>query len=135
MLQIVYISTVRQRLSDRELEEVLLKSRLNNARWGVTGLLVCGGRRFLQALEGPSEAVAATYERIKADARHFAVVPLSIKQVEERQFGTWSMGYEAGGDAASQGLLGIVEALVSRLEDRNLAAQFRGFADLHARAA
>lgn len=135
MLQIVYISTARRRFSERELEDVLVKSRLNNGRCGVTGLLVAGGRRFLQALEGPEEAVGATFERIRADDRHFAVVPLSIKQVQTREFGTWSMGYEAGGLARTGDLQQIVTLLVDRLDDRNLAAQFTGFAELHARAA
>ena len=135
MLQIVYISTARRRFSRRELEAVLLKSRLNNGRVGITGLLVCGGKRFVQALEGPAEAVSATFERIKADDRHFAIVPLSIRRVEAREFGTWSMGYEAGGTGGSDDLRQTVEKLVAPLQDRNLAAQFTGFAEIHARAA
>jgi hypothetical protein len=134
MLQIVYISTARHRFSKAELEEVLLKSRLNNGRAGVTGLLVAGGNRFLQVLEGPQEAVAATYDRIKADDRHFAVVPLSMKKIEGREFGTWSMGYEAGGFGGTD-FRSTIEALVAPLADKNLVAQFRGFAEVHARAA
>jgi hypothetical protein len=135
MLQIVYISTARRRFSKRELESVLLTSRLNNGRCGVTGLLVVGGSRVLQALEGPAEAVAATFERIKADDRHFAVVPLSIKQVEEREFGTWSMGYEEGNPSGSKDLRQVVAQLVAPLSDKNLAAQFTGFAEINAKAA
>lgn len=135
MLQIVYISTARRPFTQAELEAVLLKSRLNNGRDGVTGLLISGGKRFLQALEGPEEAVAAAYDRIKADARHFAVVPLSIRQVEVREFGSWSMGYEAGAASQSAGLKEIVAKLVERMSDKTLAAQFTGFAELHARAA
>jgi hypothetical protein len=135
MLQIVYISTARHVFTKEELDGVLLKSRVNNGRVGVTGLLVCGGKRFLQVLEGPEEAVAATYERIKADPRHFAMVPLSIKQVEKREFGAWSMGYEAGRAPGDGDLRQVVAQLVQSIRDRNLAAQFTGFAELHARAA
>jgi len=135
MLQIVYISTARQRFSNKELNEVLLKSRLNNGRAGVTGLLVSGGKRFIQALEGPVDAVEATFERIKADQRHFAVVPLSIKEVQTREFGTWSMGYEAGAASGSDDLRQVVAQLVGPLSDKSLAAQFSGFAEIHARAA
>jgi hypothetical protein len=135
MLQIVYISTSREPISAPELNSILLASRRNNMAAGVTGLLVSGGRRFLQVLEGPEEAVSATFSRIKADRRHFAIVPLSMKHVEAREFGNWSMGHEAGGAAGSEGLKGIVADLVAPLADKSLAAQFTGFAEIHARAA
>ena len=135
MLQIVYISTARTPLSDIELQSVLAVSRRNNAADGITGLLVSGGRRLLQVLEGPEEAVAAAFDRIKADPRHSAVVTLSRKEVETREFGDWSMGFETGGAAGSEDLKDIVEALVAPLQDKNLRAQFVGFAALNARAA
>jgi hypothetical protein len=135
MIQIVYISTARRPLSDNELESVLATSRRNNQAAQISGLLVAGGRRFLQALEGPDEAVAATFERIKADPRHFAVVPLSIKHVEAREFGAWSMAFERGGSGRAADLKSSVEALIAPLADKNLRAQFIGFSEINARAA
>ena len=136
MLQLVYVSTARESVSEAGLGAILDASRRNNARAGITGLLVAGGRRFLQALEGPDKAALDTYARISADPRHFALVLLSTRIVAERQFGDWSMAFESGG-AASDGddLAQTVEALTARLEDKNLRAQFTGFATLHARAA
>ena len=135
MLQIVYISTARQPLSEAELQSVLSVSRRNNEAAGISGLLIAGGRRFLQALEGPDDAVAAAFDRIKADPRHFAVVVLSKKQVETREFGDWAMGYEPGGNSGAEDLKGVVEALIAPLGDKNLRAQFLGFAEINARAA
>ena len=135
VLQLVYISTARQILTEAELDEVLKISRRNNALVDVTGLLVVGGRRFLQALEGPEEMVIATFERIKADPRHFGVVELSRKSVQVRGFGDWSMGYEAGAEAADGNLNAIIGALVEPLADLNLRSLFTGFGELHARAA
>jgi hypothetical protein len=136
MLQLVYISTARQAPSASELESILAVSRRNNGRCGVTGLLVAGGRRFLQALEGPEDAVLATFARIQADARHFALVRLACTPIAEQCFGDWSMGFEAGGPPGSGGdLNAVVEGLVSPLRDRNLRAQFITFAALHATAA
>lgn len=136
MLQLVYVSTARQPIGDPLLEAILAASRRNNARDGVTGLLVAGGRRFLQALEGPDRAVLDTYARIAADPRHHALVLLSTRTVPERGFGDWAMAYEQGGPAAAEGRFGdAVEALTAGLLDRNLRAQFTGFARLHARAA
>ena len=135
MLQIVYISTARQPLSEAELQSVLAVSRRNNEAADITGLLISGGRRFLQALEGPEEAVTAAFDRIKADPRHFAVVVLSKKPVETREFGRWAMGYESGGARKAEDLKGVVEGLIAPLQDKNLRAQFIGFAEVNARAA
>jgi len=135
MLQIVYISTARKPFSEAELQSVLAISRRNNDAAGITGLLISGGRRFLQALEGPEDAVAATFDRVRADPRHFAVVALSKKHVETREFGKWAMGFEAGGADGPDDLKGIVEALIAPLQDKNLRAQFVGFAEINVRAA
>ncbi len=136
MLQLVYISTARAALSAAEHEAILVSSRRNNARCGVTGLLVVGGRRFLQALEGPDSAVLETYARIQADPRHFALVRLTCGPIAETGFGDWSMGFEVGGaPKPDDDLNRMVERLVEPLQDRNLRAQFITFAALHARAA
>ena len=136
MLQLVYVSTARQPIGDPLLEAILAASRRNNARHNVTGLLVAGGRRFLQVLEGPDKAVLDTYARISADPRHHALVLLSTGVIAGRAFGDWAMAYEQGGAAAAEGRFGdAVEALTAGLLDRNLRAQFIGFAELHARAA
>lgn len=136
VLQLVYISTARQQPTPQELAAILDASRRNNPQADVTGLLLAGGRRFLQALEGPEAAVMATYARIAADPRHFAIVQLSCRLVEARQFGNWAMGFELGGAAGTQASLrSAVARLVAPLTDPALRAQFTGFAELHARAA
>lgn len=136
MLQIAYISTSSQPHDAEALEAILAVSRRNNAAADVTGLLVAGGRRFLQVLEGPEAAVLAAYARIQQDPRHRALVLLSCRAVAARAFGNWSMGFERGGDGSDgSDLRTVVADLVAPLADPNLLAQFNGFADLHARAA
>lgn len=132
MYRILYISTARAPLPAAELEAILATSRRNNAAAGITGLLVVGGRRFLQVLEGPRDAVKTTYDRIAADPRHFALVTLNDRDISERSFGNWSMGFEAGGEAPESGTLEEqVAALVSTIQDPNLRAYFTGFAQSH----
>lgn len=136
MFQLVYISTARQPISDTMLEMVLATSRPRNAAAGVTGLLVAGRRRFLQALEGPEPAVLDTYARIKADPRHHAFVLLTGRGVESRQFGDWSMAFEqADGANETAGLVALVDGLTAELSDKSLRAHFVGFAELQSRAA
>ena len=136
MLTLIYISTARGEIGPALCEDILAASRRNNPADGITGLLVAGKKRFLQALEGPDEMVRATYARIAADPRHFACVVLGERTTDMRQFGDWAMGYSIGSDAEDgAGLDAIVAALVEPLGDANLRAQFIGFAQLNARAA
>ena len=136
MLTLVYISTARSPITTAMCEDILAASRVNNQVDGISGLLVAGQKRFLQALEGPEAAVRETYARIAADPRHYACVILGERRSETRQFGNWAMGYSAGGDADDgAGLDTIVAALVAPIDDPNLRAQFTGFAELNVRAA
>ncbi|WP_118857837.1 BLUF domain-containing protein [Sphingomonas mesophila] len=136
MLQIVYISTMRGPISRTECDLILAASRRNNPGAGITGLLVVGGNRFLQLLEGPEDAVEACLARIRSDPRHFALVVLDKRQVAERACPDWAMGYRTGGGAGGEGSLEqIVEALVAPIEEPYLKAQFTSFAKLQDRAA
>lgn len=134
MHQLIYISTARSPMDDQELREIMDVSVRNNSAVDVTGLLVVGGNRCLQVLEGPTQAVFATYDRIRADERHFACVLLSSLSISERAFGNWSMALQSGARPTSDSLVGMVEELTSEMTDLNLQAQFRGFAELHAAA-
>lgn len=133
MIRLIYISTARATLSKHELEEILRVSRRNNQALGITGLLIVGGRRFLQALEGPSESVMKTYGRIKADDRHFAAVILSDREIAERSFSEWSMGYQPAGTPRAEGTVASdVAALIAPITDPIVHAYFAEFAKKHA---
>jgi hypothetical protein len=132
MHRLLYISTARSPLSEAEITRLLQGARRRNAAAGVTGLLVVGGRRFLQALEGPYAAVMDIFNRIEADPRHFAVVKLSDGPIERRAFAGWSMGYHRGGDAADDASLADqVAAIMAPISDETLRAYFAGFAQRH----
>ncbi len=138
MLTLGYISTARGPITTPMCDSILAVSRTNNRADGISGLLVAGQKRFLQALEGPADAVRETYARIAADPRHYACVLLGERITATRQFGDWAMGYSGGGggDADDDSdLEAIVTALVAPLDNPDLRAQFIGFAQLNARAA
>lgn len=74
------------------LDDILTVSRRNNARDGVTGALICRADLYLQLIEGPEAAIAATYKRIAADAdRHVDVQPLVSRPISDRLFPKWAM--------------------------------------------
>lgn len=136
MLQLAYISSAKNVVDQALLDSVLDASRRNNLAAGVTGVLVSGGRRFLQVLEGPGQAVLTTYARIQADPRHRGFILISCLPVTEPAFGSWAMAHRQGGTGTTDDQLQVaVEALTAKIADPNLRAQFSGFAQLHGRAA
>ncbi len=78
---------------EAEIASILNTSRKNNGPAGITGALLFNGHGFAQVLEGPVEAVEATYERIQCDPRHSDVVLLNNGETAERTFSDWSMAY------------------------------------------
>ena len=126
MLQLVYVSTARAGATI-DLDHILACSERNNRRDGITGLLHHRGRRFLQALEGEAAMVAATYARIAADPRHFAMVVLSRREVAAREFGDWAM-------AADDGSGGVVVQVAKLVEGAapSVRGTFEGFAAMRA---
>ena len=88
-----------------QVRRILAASRGNNARDGVTGGLLFSAGCFAQVLEGPSETVEATFERIQCDDRHSDVTVLEAGPVTARMFPDWSMAF-TGGDAAAGPLVG-----------------------------
>lgn len=94
LYQMIYVSTTIKPLSTEELEAILEVSRKNNPELGITGLLIIKGRTFMQALEGEKEVVKKLYRRIEEDSRHTGVVMVSEREITERDFPTWSMGYK-----------------------------------------
>ena len=135
MIRLLYISTARQRLTPEIIADILRSSRRNNAAAGVSGLLIVGGKRFLQALEGPEEAVLATYARIGRDPRHFAVVQLAHERTETRQFPQWAMGAQAGRTPGGEATIAeAVQALIAPISDPSLKGYFTGFAERQAAA-
>ncbi len=74
------------------LEQILVQSRRNNPRRGITGLLCATSEVFVQVLEGGRDEVSALLCSILRDDRHRDVRLLSYEEIAERQFGNWSMG-------------------------------------------
>lgn len=126
MLQLIYVSTARNGEAI-DLDDILARSRRNNRRDGITGLLHVKGRRFLQALEGEDAVVEAAYARIAGDPRHFALVVLSRRSIGAREFGEWAMAADDG----SGGVIAQVATLVEGAAP-SVRGTFEGFAGLRA---
>ncbi len=92
MKRIMYISTTTRKLSDEEVDEIGRRSTINNAKVGVTGILLSAHEFFFQILEGEPDDVDRVLERIRRDPRHQDVLILKAEHdIGERFFGRWSM--------------------------------------------
>jgi len=91
-VRLMYASRAAAAVNHDELLAILRKSKVNNPRHGVTGVLCYSGGIFLQVLEGGRSAVNHLYNRIAADVRHTQVELLSYEEIGERQFAGWAMG-------------------------------------------
>ena len=102
---LLYQSDARVAQTRSDLDRILSASVPRNAAEGITGMLMYGGMRrlpdvpgqFVQWLEGPEDAVVASYERIRHDHRHSDVRILAkgpavvLTGTNERLFPQWSM--------------------------------------------
>jgi hypothetical protein len=89
-----------------DLGAIRARSTVNNQRDGITGALVYDCGRFVQAFEGPPQAVSALLARVSADARCGEPEVLIDQPVNERSLPEWSMHIlrtdtEMGLDAAA----------------------------------
>lgn len=106
MLSVVYTSAAKGSFDDSDLATLLMNSRSNNRRLGLTGFLLYRDGLFLQVLEGPDEVVRDRLAIITADPRHGDVAVLVEDEVAERRFPSWSMGYEAVTDELAESIPG-----------------------------
>jgi len=77
-----------------EIDQICRRSRANNQRDGITGVLVFDGQAFCQFVEGSEPAVAALRDRLERDPRHRDMRVLQFGRTPwPRRFTSWRLGY------------------------------------------
>lgn len=113
---LVYVSSAVKELSAAEISHLLLRARERNMQYSVTGVLLYIGGNFMQCLEGPSASLDTIYGIIQSDPAHTGLIELIREPITEREFGSWSMGFqtrEVQGYVSSPGSDGMFSMLVS----------------------
>jgi len=93
LTRIIYTSTATKAFKPKDIEEILSKASLHNAKYDLTGMLCFSRNHFLQCLEGSRASVNKIYHKILNDNRHDEIVMLDYKEISEREFSEWSMAY------------------------------------------
>ncbi len=120
--QFVYASSAITLMSKQELASLLHKSRENNTRDEITGMLLYHEGTFIQAIEGEREKVERLRQRIELDPCHRGIISLYNAALEERQFGGWAMGFRSG-DAVIKEAKGFEDLLGIQASMERLKAQ------------
>jgi hypothetical protein len=131
MLQLAYFSTAATEQNSATVHEILVASRVNNRRDGITGLLVAGGNRYMQVIEGPAYAIEILFEKIRRDDRHVGVTAFLTRRIIRRSFDGWSMAYRREpGLGGFDSFPDVLRHLTSEIADTDLKGQIRRFAQL-----
>jgi len=113
--QVLYVS--RSRTNDlgeiRRLHETCAR---NNAKLGLTGLLVYTGSHFAQLLEGAPRTMSEMMWRIAHDDRHARMRKLFTKPMSQRICAGWGMKLVIAEDADDQ-VRQLVDAIQPPIQD------------------
>lgn len=93
LVRLVYASTIVKGNTESDIGRILETAKQNNAAVDVTGVLLFNRNYFLQCLEGSRTRVNEIYHKILNDERHQNIILLDYREVAEREFSDWSMGY------------------------------------------
>jgi hypothetical protein len=109
IFHLLYMS-VASPMTPSTLDDILDVSERNNAKCGLTGLLIFRLGHFIQLLEGAQADVLATFEKIAKDRRHSGTRQVLTFESAERLFPQWRMGHIRDG-AITRTLYAAIKAI------------------------
>lgn len=114
MIQLIYISYATREMNEQNLLDLLKQSRMKNEKYNVTGLLLYASDNFMQVLEGEAAVVDDIYQSILNDDRNTQNTIIQRKNIENRSFPKWSMGFKTASDIPPDMMKGYSDFLVSK---------------------
>lgn len=92
LLQLVYASHLCA--DESVLPSIRSHAVRNDTAHLLSGMLVYANGRFLQVIEGERKDVLHTFSYIKQDQRHDQIHVLSEREIAEKSFTHWNMGFK-----------------------------------------
>jgi hypothetical protein len=106
LIHSIYSSSATGMFKEHEIPGLLEQIRKANEAIAVTGMLLYIEGSFFQALEGEPAVIDALIRKIQSDPRHARFTLIIREPILERNFGGWTMGFEAIGLSEAGELLG-----------------------------
>lgn len=92
IFNLAYFSQAAEGVDSYDIENIVAASHRNNARHGLSGVLIFGKGIFFQVLEGPKTNVLHLMEKVRKDPRHTNIVVFTATEAfEDRLFPSWDM--------------------------------------------
>jgi hypothetical protein len=90
---IIYTSEYVGRSEDIDdvLDDIVRRSKVNNAEFDITGLLFYHNGRFIQVLEGKKEPLEGLMSILENDVRHEHIQRIVDQAIKKRAFEEWHM--------------------------------------------
>ena len=102
-----YLSQSKLDWTDEAIDELLERSKRNNATRKITGAMIYANGYFMQLIEGPQIAVDELYSAIEADPRHEVLSLLHNQEIKDRHFSDWAMEYRDSDDLGERALMTV----------------------------
>ena len=126
MKRLFYVSRFSRPLAKHDIDAIRESAIRYNRLHRVTGILVCLGDMFFQALEGEEAIVDELYnERIRPDKRHKNVLCLnSLNAISARMFPDWDMRVYNLNEEAEVLPIAFRQMLIALLESTHVISQY-----------
>jgi len=108
---VVYVSSASVQPDEVDIGAILRQSHRNNAKAGITGMLLYADGNFMQAIEGEDDVVDQLLASIAEDRRHRNLMVLVRMDISQRQFPRWTMAPRMLSDLSEQDQVDCVTAL------------------------
>ena len=93
MKRLLYISDSTIGDNTGKLDDILGEAIIGNHNNGLTGLLWSTDKKFAQVIEGDEAKINQLLENLEKDLRHSNIDIVDYCDIEEREFGNWSMRF------------------------------------------
>ncbi len=123
--RLIYVSTATSRRDlAAQAAEIARRAQAVNLEQGIGGALVGHDGHFVQALEGEPQALDALLRRLEDDPRHYDLVLVDRRRVDDLLFAGWGMA----GVALDRDIRDRLDALIANptLSSTGLAEALRG---------
>lgn len=129
MERIVYTSQASTDLASDDVFRIVTTSARNNPSRDVTGFLIYHERRFLQLVEGESEALEGLLEVLRRDPRHRDLTVRYREPALERCFPNWRMRRLGSSTEAMEDILRILSAHAIGPRGMEVVGEFLTYAE------
>ncbi len=134
MYELIYVSSAIKKLSEEELNSLLVQSRQWNIAHSITGILLYIDGDFLQVLEGKKENINDLFEKIRRDKRHQGIIVVFEGNKVKRDFPDWAMNFRSTSYEKLRDLSGYEELTrrdLLNIEDKTAVSFLKTFITTH----